>query len=141
MDTEKFKKILKEYKYLYREDNGKIIINHYEGIDLFNIASIPKGIIFVNDGYVNLNNISLIPEGTIFSNSGSLFAQSVREIGENVEFNNTDLFLRSINKLSKGVKFNNSGLILSKSQMMISLNIDGIKIQRILNCLVDQLYK
>ena len=141
MSIQEFKKILKEKRYSYIEDGGKIIIE-YDGIlDLYDIQSIPEGIIFENDGLINLNNISLIPKGTIFSNPGTLYAQSAIEIEEDVEFNNIDLFLRSTVKLSKGVKFNNSGSILNKSKMIESLQIDGIKIQRILNCLIEQVYK
>ena len=141
MSIQEFKKILKEKRYSYREDGEKIIIEYYGSIDLYDIQSIPEGIIFENDGVVNLNNISLIPKGTIFSNPGTLYAQSAIEIEEDVEFNNIDLFIRSVVKLSKGVKFNNSGSILNKSKMIESLQIDGIKIQRILNCLIEQVYK
>ncbi len=148
-------------KYSWREINGKIVINSSKYISL-ECLTIPKGVVFANSNGISFDFLTEIPEGTIFLNRDSIFFRNrlnsigkgtkfnnwhgivfnggIEKIGEDVIFENTgDIILRgNIGGLSKGVKFNNRG---SVGTAELNLWVDGISNKRVLNCMVNQIFR
>jgi hypothetical protein len=85
--------------------------------------------------------LNKIGKGTIFKNwHGLIFNRGIEKIEEDVIFQNSgDIIIREkIGSLSKGVKFNNGGAVGGKG--LDEISIGGISNNRILNCMIKQLY-
>ena len=174
MNKEKFKMILEENLYSYKEKGNKIIVDHDQNVYLTDLETLPEGIEFSNGGSVFLRDTQILPVGIEFSNRGYVNLQSVEILSEGIEFSNdgyVDLislkalpegiifsntggvYLGDLRKFSKGVRFKNHGVYLNsqgveivgggvyfKKDLQDSINVPGIKIQMVLNCMISQLY-
>jgi hypothetical protein len=154
MNKEEFKMILEENQYSYKEKGNKIIVDHDQNVYLTDLETLPEGIEFSNEGSVFLRYIQILPVGIEFSNRGSVFLRDTQILSEGIEFSNTGgVYLESLRKFSKGVRFKNYSVysnskgveivgdgVYFKKDLQDSINVPGIKIQRVLNCMIIQLY-
>jgi hypothetical protein len=148
-------------KYSWREIDGKIVINSSKYISL-ECLTIPEGVVFDNTAGISFTFLNEIPEGTLFLSRNSIYFQGglnkigkgtifknwhglvfnggIEKIEEDVIFQNSgDIIIREkIGSLSKGVKFNNGGAVGGKG--LDEISIGGISNNRILNCMIKQLY-
>jgi hypothetical protein len=148
----------KYQRYIIAVDDDAIIlnvlINHLKRF-------LPEDITFSNDGYVNLKELINLPKGIIFNNEGDVDLRKVETLSEDVIFNNhfgielgsikslpggivfsngTWVDLSRLEKFSKGVRFKNGSILFLKNDLSDNLQIEGIKTQKIINCLIEQLY-
>jgi hypothetical protein len=162
MTKKEFKEILEKERAEYKEVNGRIIVDPQTvGMNLSYIESLPEDITFSNDGYVNLKELINLPKGIIFNNQGDVDLRKVETLSEDVIFNNhfgielgsikslpegivfsngTWVDLSRLEKFSKGVRFKNGSILFLKNDLSDNLQIEGIKTQKIINCLIEQLY-
>jgi hypothetical protein len=128
MTREEFKIILDNKKYSHRNEGEKIMVGNTNSfMDLESLETLPLNVVFCNSGYVQLSSLIELPQGTIFENGG-------------------DIQLCRTPKFNKGVRFKMRGNrkiyagYLEKDSLDNILGIKGINIQRVLNCLIEQLY-
>lgn len=140
-----------------------VIFRNDGDIYLDYITSVPKGTEFENKGHVYLQGAISLSEGIKFRNKGDVNMESIRSLDKDVIFKNTgDLkfdLLNNINRpvifqngesiffssgslpnFSKGVRFENRGGITVYDENIKSFFIPGIKKNRILNCMIKQIY-
>jgi len=126
---EAFESLLKLKGYTYRyshNENGETLIVSTDGhVNLEDVNYLPSHICFANNGYVDLSSIETLPEYTVFSNDGNIYLDSLKGFSKGVRFKNgKDIF---------GMKFGMTHLITL-------LEIEGISVQRIINCFIKQIY-
>ena len=128
------------------------------------VLTIPKGTEFENKGFVSLSEATKILEGVSFRNRGDVFIPKIKTIDSSVLFKNSmDISFESIEEisspvvfsngmdiyflngripeLSKGVRFENGKKIITFNKDLDRfLSIEGIRTQKILNCMIKQIY-
>ena len=76
MTQEEFIKILNRNKYPYRIEGDKIIVTYttrLRSVDLEVLTSLPPGVEFSNEGYINLRALTSLPLGVVFKNGGDVY--------------------------------------------------------------------
>jgi hypothetical protein len=113
------------YRYSYNENGETLMVSTDGHVNLEDVNYLPSHVCFQNNGYVDLSSIETLPEYTVFSNDGNIYLDSLKGFSKGVRFKNgKDIF---------GMKFGMTHLINS-------LGIEGISIQRIINCFIKQIY-
>jgi hypothetical protein len=113
------------YRYSYNENGETLMVSTDGHVNLEDVNYLPSHVCFQNNGYVDLSSIETLPEYTVFSNDGNIYLDSLKGFSKGVRFKNgKDIF---------GMKFGMTHLINS-------LDIEGISIQRIINCFIKQIY-
>lgn len=147
--------------YPYVIENGIITISSNRDIEIHS-HKLPEGVIFEGSKSVFLFNLKSIPPNTQFINRGSVIAHGVESVGEKVLFGNGgNVTLSSSKLISKGVIFKNEGFVLldtgieglSKGVRFENdytgvylkgrtnlTRIEEISDQKIMNCLIEQIY-
>jgi len=109
------------YRYSYNENGETLMISTDGHVDLEDINYLPYHICFQNNGYVDLSSIEILPDYTVFENDGNIY-------------------LNSLKGFSKGVRFKNEKDMFGIPHLINSLSIEGISPQKIINCLIKQIY-
>lgn len=140
-----------------------VVFRNGGDVYLDNVISIPKGTEFENEGHVYLQGVISLSDGIKFRNKGDVNMESLRSLDKETIFKNSgDLkfdLLDHINvpiffqndgaiffasgglpNFRRGIKFGNSGDITTYDQNLKNFFIEGIKKQRILNCMIKQIY-
>ena len=105
--------------------------------------SLSEGIKFRNRGDVNMESIRSFDVDIIFKNSGDLKFDLLNNINRPIIFQNRESIFFSSGSLpnfSKGVRFENGKGITVYDENIKSFFIPGIKQNRILNCMIKQIY-
>jgi len=120
MTREEFIEILKDNRYSYEIEGGKIVVadkrdaggSVYEvDVDL-EVTSLPPGVMFKNEGYVWLHYLTSLPPGVEFRNKGEVILDSLTSLPPGVGFKNEgDVELEYVTSLPPGVEFKNGGYV------------------------------
>lgn len=105
--------------------------------------SLSTGIKFRNKGDVNMESIRSLDKDVIFKNSGDLKFDLLNNINSPVIFQNGEsIFFASgsLPNFSKGVRFKNGKGVTVYDENVKNFFIPGIKDDRILNCMIQQIY-
>jgi hypothetical protein len=126
MTREDFIKVLKGKRYSYYIENGWVIVNYDNRLDLESLKTLPERIEFRNHGYVNLCHIKNLPKDIIFNNQGGVYLDSLENLTEDTKFENSG-YIVALDRL---------GLILGLNYKF-PLRIDGILDRRLLNKMIS----
>ena len=84
--------------------NNQTVKSEEYSLNLLQYSTIPDGITFNNNGFIDLDNLSILPANTIFNNNGFIELYNLSEIPTGVIFNNNGgVYLNkhvNINKLN-----------------------------------------
>ena len=168
MTQKAFIRLLKNKGYSYEIEGDKIVVtNGRRAPDdhaIFEIRSIPSGVVFKNRGSVYLGKLTSLPPGVVFENrlnveldslislhpgvefrnGGRVWLESLTSLPPGVEFKNgEDVWLDSLISLHPGVEFKNRGDVYLRSITgnwfkYCKGNIEGIDPKRLLNVMIKQ---
>ena len=144
MTREEFIKVLKNKKYSYEIKGDKIVVTYKRVVYLDSITSLPSGVVFKNEGNVNLPTLTSLPPGVVFRNGGYVDLRSLTSLSPGVEFENKgNVWLESLTSLPPGVEFRNRGDVYLNSLTGDWLgnwsgNIEGIDSKRLLNLMINK---
>jgi hypothetical protein len=105
--------------------------------------SLSEGIKFRNRGDVNMESIRSFDVDIIFKNSGDLKFDLLNNINRPIIFQNRESIFFSSGSLpnfTKGVRFQNGKEIVVYDENVKNFFIPGIKDNRVLNCMIKQIY-
>jgi len=127
---EKFIKKLKREDYSYEIEGDNIVVTHKWSVYLDSLTSLPSGVVFRNEGYVN--------------ERGDVYLNALTSLPPDVEFRNKgNVNLGSLTSLPPGMEFRNEGSVWLKSLIGGRFddwrgNIEGIDSKRLLNLMIKQ---
>ena len=148
MTREEFIWVLDNEGYSYEIEGDNIVVTHKWTVHLNSLTSLPSGVVFRNEGYVNergdvyLNALTSLPPDVEFRNKGNVNLGSLTSLPSGVEFNNAgSVNLGSLTSLPPGVKFKNGEVVRLNSIIGGWFqdwkgNIEGIGSKRLLNKMI-----
>jgi hypothetical protein len=150
MTQKEFIEVLKEKDYSYEIEGDNIVVTHKWTVYLSDLTSLPSGVVFRNEGYVNergdvyLNALTSLPPDVVFSNKGNVNLRDLTSLPPGVVFSNKgNVNLRDLTSLPSGVEFRNEGNVNLNSIIggwffEWKGNVEGIDSKRLLNSMISK---
>jgi hypothetical protein len=116
---------------------------NYGSVFIQSVVSFSKGIKFRNRGDVNIESLRVIDKEIIFKNSRDIKFDLLGKITKGIIFQNKGSIVFGSDdfpSFCEGVRFENGEDIKIFNSSIEKMFINGIRKQRILNCMIIQLY-